>query len=109
MKKRIAQERKMVRFLISTAKAHGYELVWVDDGEERYKPTSEKAVMDAVFAVDECRIGFKHPDEQKSHSAVIVLGNSGWEAIADNSMGGLWDAVIKECDAYSDKLCGESL
>jgi hypothetical protein len=104
---RMNMERRLVRRLIRTAKVHGYAPVWVDDGEEMQRLTTERAAMDAVFAVDESRMGFKHPEEPKSHCAVIVLGNSGWDAIADSSMGGKWDAVMAEMDAYSDKLCEE--
>jgi hypothetical protein len=101
---RMAMERKVVRHLIRTAKRHGYALVWVDDGEELHKLTTESEAMDAVFAVDESRIGFKHPDQPKAHCAVIVLGNDGWDAIADGSGGPLWDEVFKESGDYCEKL-----
>lgn len=109
IEQRIAIERKVVRHLIRTAKAHGYALVRVWDGEENVRVRTEHEAMETVFSVDECRISFKHPSEEKAHCAVIVLGNDGWDAIADSSMGGLWDAVMDECSAYADKLCDASL
>ena len=102
---RMALERKIVRHLIRTAKQHGYALTKVYDGGENVKCKTESAAMDAVFSVDESTIYFKHPDQPKGHCAVIVLGNDGWDAIADSSLGEGWDAVMKQCDAYSDKLC----
>jgi hypothetical protein len=103
LEKRMALERKIVRHLIRTAKAHGYAVTKVWDGEEYVKCQTENIAMDAVFSVDESTIYFKHPDQPKGHCAVIVLGNSGYDSIADNSTGEGWDAVMKECDAYSDK------
>ena len=103
--KRMAMERQVVRHLIRTAKTHGYSVVKVNDGEEVVKVSNETEAMDAVFSVDESTIYFRHPTEPKNHCAVIVLGNDGWDAIADSSMGGLWDAVQAECSAYADTLC----
>lgn len=105
IEQRIAAERKVVRHLIRTAKAHGYSLVRVWEGGENVRVSTEHAAMDAVFSVDECLIVFKHPSEASAHCAVIVLGNDGWDAVADSSEGGLWDAVMDECSSYADKLC----
>lgn len=102
---RQAIERRVVRHLIRTAKAHGYALVRVWDGEESIRVSTERDAMDTVFSVDESRIVFKHPSEPKAHCAVIVLGNDGWDAVADSSEGGLWDAVMEENSRYADRLC----
>lgn len=101
---RMAQERQVVRHLIRTAKKHGYAVVRVFDGEETVKCSTETEAMDAVFAVDDSRIVFKHPDQPKAHCAVIVLGNSGPECIADASMGDKWDDVMGEVWAYCEKI-----
>jgi len=103
LEKHMALERKIVRHLIRTAKAHGYAVKQVWDGGERVNCKTEAEAMDAVFSVDESIIYFKHPDRPSNHCALIVLGNSGYDSIADNSQGPLWDDVMKECDAYSDK------
>ena len=105
LRARMTMERKVVRHLIRTAKAHGYQLKAVWDGGERVKCDLESEAMDSVFSVDESTIYFKHPDELEGHCAFIVLGNDGWDAIADNSQGGKWDEVMAKCDTYSDKLC----
>lgn len=102
---RMALERKVVRHLIRTAKAHGYAVTKVWDGGEMVRVKNETEAMNAVFSVDESRIYFKHPAEDKGHCACIVLGNDGWDAIADASMGERWDAVIGENGDYADRLC----
>lgn len=100
-------ERKVVRKLVRVAKTHGYVPTKVyDGGDEPVLVRLEREVLDAVFAVDDCRVYFKHPAEAKAHCAVIVLGNSGWDCIADASMGTLWDPVIKEVEAYAESLEG---
>jgi len=101
----MALERKVVRHLIRTAKAHGYAVTKVWDGGEMVRVKNETAAMNAVFAVDESRIYFKHPAEDKGHCACIVLGNDGWDAIVDASMGERWDAVMDANGEYADRLC----
>jgi hypothetical protein len=86
------------------AKAHGYTLARIWDGEVYEYPDNDEDAVSAVFSVDDCRMVFKHPDEVKAHCAVIVLGNGGWDCIADSSMGGKWDAVMAEMNEYCDKL-----
>lgn len=102
---RIAIEKQVVRKLIRVAKAKGYNVVKVYDGEEMVKVKNETEAMDNVFGVDEATIYFKKDGEPKAHCALIVLGNDGWDAIADNSMGEGWDDVMAEVDEYCDELC----
>lgn len=99
-------ERQVVRNLIRTAKKAGYSVVKVWDGAEMVKTPTERSAMEAVFAVDESRIYFKHPQEAKAHCACIVLGNSGWDTIADASMGERWNPVIEANCKYADKFAG---
>lgn len=107
--KRMAMERRMVLKLIRVAKEHGYAVTRVDDGEECPKCDTEAQAMDAVFAVDESTIRFKHPDQPKTHCAVIVLGNDdGWDCIADCSQGEKWDDVMAVMNTYSDTLVEEA-
>ncbi len=105
IEQRIAIEKRMVRKLIRVAKAHGYKLTKIWDGEQMEKVTTESEAMDLVFNLDECRMYFKRDDQPKAHCAVIILGNDGWDAIADSSMGEGWDEVMDEMNDYSDKLC----
>jgi hypothetical protein len=101
---RMAQERSAVRHLIRTAKAHGWRPAFVFDGEEYESCWTEAEAMDLVFSVDESRLIFKHPDHPKDHCAVVVLGNSGAEAIADHSQGAGWDEVMAEVSNFTDTL-----
>lgn len=101
---RMAMERRMVRRLIRTAIAAGWAIRGVNDGEEFQSVTTEHAIMDAVFSVDEASIFFKKGEAKGS--AYIVLGNDGWDCIADNTIGALFvEEVMNPMDAYSDKLC----
>lgn len=104
VEKRLADERKVIRKLIRVAKAHGYGLSRVWDGECNEYPKTEEQTLDVVFSVDECVMRFKHPDQPKSHCAFIVLGNSAPEVIADCSVGEGWDAVMAEMNEYTDKM-----
>lgn len=108
IERRIAIENQVVRKLIRVAKAHGYELRRVFDGEEMVKTTTEKTAMEAVFSVDESCIYFKREDQPKCHCAVIILGNDGWDAIADASVGEGWDQVMQEVWHYCERI-GESI
>ncbi len=108
---RMAMERKVIRHLIRTAKRHGYALTKASDGEVVHKVSTEAAAMDVVFSVDEAWLYFKHPAQPKGHSVFIVLGNDGWDAINDHSVGeggDPWETAMEECNAYSDKLCEQT-
>jgi hypothetical protein len=109
IEQRIAIEKRMVRKLIRVAKAHGYKLTKIWDGEQMERVTTETEAMDLVFNLDECRMYFKRDDQLKAHCAVIILGNDGWDAIADCSVGEGWDDVMAVMNDYSDKLCDELL
>lgn len=104
VEKRINTERKVIRHLLSVAWRHGYALTRVWNGECNEYPKTEEQALDEVFSVDECTMRFKHPDQPKSHCAVIVLGNSGWDCIADCSEGEGWDQVMSVMTAYCDRL-----
>lgn len=107
IEQRIAIEKRLVRKLIRVAKDHGYKLTKIWDGEQMEWVSTETEAMDLVFNLDECQMYFKHDDQPKAHCAVIVLGNDGWDAIANHSTGEGWDAVMDFMSDYSDKLCEE--
>lgn len=104
VEKRIAMEKQVITHFIRTAQAHGYEPIKVFDGEAVIKTTTETEVLDAVFAVDESMVYFRHPEETKAHVIVVVLGNDGWDAISDSSMGPRWDDVMMEADQFAIAL-----
>jgi hypothetical protein len=106
--KRHEMEIQVIRKLLQVAKAHGYTLSRIWDGECYERPHNDDDAVSVVFSVDECQMLFKHPDEDKAHCAVIILGNSPWEVIADSSMGGHWDAVMEAMNVYTDELEAQS-
>lgn len=85
--KRQEIERKVVRHLIRTMKAEGWIVYCIFDGEEKVKPlvVTEEQLMDVVFSVDESSITFKKAGFDKGCVAQIVLGNDGYDCIADHS------------------------
>lgn len=97
-------ERWVVDHLVCAAATYGFAPTRVWDGGDWVKTPTRAEVMDAVFAVDTCHVYFRHPDNDKAHCVVIVLGNDGWDTIADCSQGEKWDDVMKQCDEYADML-----
>lgn len=84
--KRMAMERAIVSRLVQTALAAGWSVPAVWDGEDTVSCTSEQDVLEAVFSVDESTIKFRKGREV--HSALIVLGNDGYDCISDTSVNG---------------------
>lgn len=101
---RSAIEKKIVRKLIRVAKAAGFAIAYIDDGEERVKVAGEKEAMDLIFDLDEAGICFK--GQEGRFAVLLVLGNDGYDVIADYSFreGGAFQAVMKEVDDYVEGL-----
>jgi len=98
-------ERKVVTKLIEIALARGFTLHSVSDGEEREKVSTTEQALEVVFSVDESTIYFAPPatsEDKRRHCAVIVLGNSGWDAVADASVGPGWDEVMRDHNEWVD-------
>lgn len=95
VKQRQEIERKVVRKLIRDMKAAGWEITRINDGGEPDEDTldpNETEAMDTVFSVDESTIYFHKsfpigPSNGMTHFAQIILGNDGWDCIADHSCG----------------------
>jgi hypothetical protein len=98
VQKRIEIERRVVRKLVRVAKAAGWEVPAVNDGEELVRCQTEADVLDAVFSVDESSIRFRKEIDGKAVtcSAYIVLGNDGWDAICDHSTHPAFEADVTE-------------
>lgn len=66
---------------------------------------TEDEVMDTVFSVDESTICFKKG--KMSCFAYIVLGNDGYDCIADNSCSGEFGGIMEtEVDPFCEDLAG---
>jgi hypothetical protein len=86
VEKRIALEKRIVRRMIRHLKQNGYTLHSVDDGgDEDTRVRTEKEAMDAVFGVDEAHLYFQTPEFPKLMGVFLVMGNDGWDVIADHS------------------------
>lgn len=116
IKQRQEIERRVVRHLIRAMKKHGWDVIAVDDGGDELVPCiTEMCVMENVFAVDESKILFRkwiNRNRHRTHTALIVLGNDGWDAIADYTFRDDDDfgkVMELEVDPYIDKLEAECL
>lgn len=105
VEKRQEIERKVVRHLIRTMKAHGWIAEKVNDGEERVRCHTETEVIDNVFGVDESRVHFHNNATGDWCVVFIVLGNSGWDAICDYSYTPEFQKImLEEIDPYCERL-----
>jgi hypothetical protein len=103
-KERMAIERRVLTNLVETARKHGYIIIKGNDGEDWNRLDTLDEILEMVFSVDECRLGFRHTTGGAYQSVYIVLGNDGWDCIADNTCGTPeWDAVIAEVDAFCNE------
>lgn len=89
VEQRIEMEKRIVRHLCDTLRSKGWIATHVNDGGDDDEPVSDtEEVVDAVFAVDTATIHFRKqvaPGIGKTHFAMIVLGNDGYDCIADYS------------------------
>ena len=109
IQKRIKIERQLVRHLIRVMKLAGWNAISVNDGGELVPVFGEADTMEAVFAVDESKIYFERRNVR--HWVFIVLGNDGWDAIADYSApenDKSWNDVMDGVSKYADYLCDEN-
>lgn len=111
-------ERKVVRHLIRAMKEKGWIISRINDGgepdEDIIKPNETEA-METVFSVDESTITFKKTVQEGNHSisrsAYIVLGNDGYDCIANYSISNHalayddFEAIMDEVQAYADQFC----
>lgn len=110
VKERAEVERKIVAHLFTTMAAHGWHIDYIFDGGDnvRYADWTEAAVFDTVFSVDWSAIRFMKPAMRRS--VRIILGNDGYDCIADYSLSDKdnaeddFEAVMKLVDAYSTSL-----
>ncbi|MCL2874741.1 MAG: hypothetical protein FWF12_00305 [Betaproteobacteria bacterium] len=102
---RQAIERKIVRRLIRAMKQKGWNALYVFDGEERAPCKTEREVTDTAFSVDTSIICF-----QKLRRVQIVLGNNGYNVIADRSLSNPdipeddFERIMDEVQEYADQF-----
>lgn len=112
VEQRIEVEKKVVRHLIREMKKAGWSIAKINDGgdfDEDILHPNETEAMDTVFSVDESTIFFSK-GELIRH-AYIVLGNDGYDCIADHSCSNPkleeddFEKVMDEVQEYADKFC----
>lgn len=74
-------ERFVVWNLLDHLAGEGWEVKHVSDGAERYKTASQQEVMELVFNLDESWLYAFNGNRR--HSIFLVLGNDGYDAVAD--------------------------
>lgn len=82
---RMRIERKLIANLIAHLDAAGFKVTAVSDGEDRHKVADMKAAMEVIFSVDDAWL-YVRKGAERGHTIFIVLGNSGWDSIADHSV-----------------------
>lgn len=95
----------VVRKLLDVVIEAGYD-VTVDDGEEFpvERSTDRRAILDAVFAVDECCVTVRCDDGRaiRAGRIFLVLGNSGWDSISDHSA--ILEDLLAPVNEYAEQL-----
>jgi len=120
LEKRMDIERQVVWFLLVVMHENGWNALAVDDGggdlaydnlitwgdDEDDTVAAFNEVMEAVFAVDESTIIFQCQITMKKAGVNIVLGNDGWDCIADHSIvgGQGFTLAMARVDAYTDLI-----
>lgn len=99
---RIALESRIIRRFIREAKKDGWTVDSVFDGEETIPTTTERAVLESVFSVDESAIRFRHTTRNRRSFVAVVLGN-GIDCLVDcgESMSATYDRVADYCETLS--------
>lgn len=78
-------EHTVISHLLIVMREHGWAAVKIDDGGDEWVDVeSDDDVINTVFSVDDCTIVFRKGKIERV--ALIVLGNGGWDCIADHSM-----------------------
>jgi hypothetical protein len=105
VEKRQAIEKRIASKIVKDALAAGY-VVSVWDGEEwaLKRSGSYKAIMAAMFSVDEETLVFRAADGTKAGSVFLVYGNSGWDVITDYTDNEATRAILAGAEALSEKI-----
>lgn len=100
----IRKEAMVIRKLLTIALERGLS-VSVNDGEEWTVRRSRDfaTVFSALRTTDEDRLRFWDGDKQEG-DVRLIYGNSGWDVIADYSVGGDVEDLMIEVSRYADGL-----
>ena len=109
-KRRQEIELIIITYLVTVMDERGWKVYAIDDGgDEDVSPKNLKDVIDTVFSVDYAIIKFEKNERIKS--AVIVLGNCGYDCISVHSASDnddfeqIMDEVIAPfCELYEEEV-----
>lgn len=90
-------ERKIVANLCNFMSLHGFSIHSVWDGEELERPKTTKEAMELIFNLDESSLRFQK-NGFKPHGVYLVLGNDGWDVIAD------WNYTDGDPDGFNARM-----
>ena len=107
-------ETQIVRALVRSLRAAGFDPVNFFDGEEYVPAETEQAAIDAFLSVDDGTLHFRNTqeprDKQSSSYGVLLVGGNGKDVIADwhcknDKFSAAIDAVLDDIDDH-DGYCG---
>lgn len=76
-----------------------YDYTW--DGS--VQPSGDiDEVVETIFSLDESTLRVSRPDGSFVGVVTIILGNDGWDCIADNTI--MLDDIIQETTEYAERL-----
>lgn len=83
-------EHRLVWNLLRFLAANDWIVCRLYDGDDNHNFKGDidkriKAAMEMVFNLDECTMLFQLEGSKKTHTVTIILGNDGWDAIADHT------------------------
>lgn len=87
LNQRMRTERKVVANLLEYLRSLGWNVIRVNDGEERTKVATTQAAMELMFNLDEVWVNVKRPTDKRAETLFFVFGNAGWECLNDYSLG----------------------
>lgn len=105
VEQRIENEKRILKKLMIIMGGHGWWPELVDDGgepDEHVPVRTAGDVVEAVTAVDEAQIMFRHGGGDFNWVQVILgNGNNGYDLVADYTLGGKgWDEAWAEFDGW---------
>lgn len=105
--RRADMEKAIVNCMFDAAFKNEWLIVGIDAGDGLEFDSNRQSVFNYIFDVDSCTVVFKKslPEKRMTCSVVFVLGNDGYDCIADHSMQKDFVAeVMKPCDDLADLL-----
>jgi len=94
--RRYEVERDIIRATIIEAIGQGWTLHSVSHGGGTLTTQNSRLAVDAACECDEAHVFFTRPGDEKRAWFFVVLGNSGWDVIADYTLS--LDSVITAND-----------